>query len=483
MYGLLSVSRAARLVGVSRGTLQKKIQDGGLDSFEGRVRLSDLLRVFPGTQIEDEAEHARVSRIKERAFGRRVLERLLPDKEILAARLGELGQELAESHARETRAQELLRELARRLADEPLGTWLRREMEFGMVSGDEERAMLAQESVMRVIAPHVKIVPGGQEFFVEGADSILEAALRVGLAIPYGCSNGNCGDCKARVVAGRVARIRAHDYRLTEAEKLKGYALMCCNTAVTDLVIETAVAHGVDDIAHQNVTAHVLKMATLSPDVMLLELVTPRTNRLRFLAGQSAEIALGGMRTTLPIASCPCEDRRLHFHLRRIPGNRVSDYAFGRLKLGEAVPVEGPLGEFVLQEKSGRPLVFVAFGWMGFAPVKSIIEHALAQEAAESIDLWWIGANSSDHYHPKLCRAWAEALDNFHFHPLIAGAGLHGEVNESVRRALEQVVPTLGELADCDVYVAGEAAQVGTARAFLLGSGLSIEQLRCWEPH
>lgn len=483
MSGLLSVSRAARLVGVSRGALQRKIRDGQLESFEGMVRLADLLRAFPGTQLEDEAEQARVSGIKERAFGRRVLERLLPDKEVLAARLGELGQELAESRVREARFQELLRELARRLADDPLGAWLRREMEVGMASSDEERAMLAREGVMRVIAPHVKLVPGGQEFFVEGADSILEAALRVGLAMPYGCSSGNCGECKARVVAGRVARIRPHDYRLSDAQKLQGYALMCCNTAVTDLVIEAAVAHGAGDIARQSVTAHVLKMEPLSPEVMLLELVTPRTNRLRFLAGQSAEIALGGMRATLPIASCPCEERRLHFHLRRIPGNRVSDYAFGRLKLGEAVPVEGPIGDFVLREQSSRAIVFIAFGWMGFAPVKSIIEHALAQEAAESIDLWWVGANPSDHYHLKLCRAWAEALDDFHYHPVIAGAGLHGEVTESVRRALEQVAPKPGDLAERDVYVAGEPAQVGAARTFLLGGGLPPEQLRCWESH
>jgi len=334
---------------------------------------------------------------------------------------------------------------------------------------------------MRAIAPHVKVVPGGQEFFVEGAESILEAALQVGLAMPYGCSSGNCGDCKARVVAGRVARTRAHDYRLTEAEKLQGYALMCCNTAVTDLVIEVAVARGAGDIAHQSVTTHVLKMEHLSPEVMLLELVTPRTNRLRFLAGQSAEIVLGGMQATLPIASCPCEERRLHFHLRQIPGNRVSDYAFGRLKLGEPVPVTGPLGDFVLREESGRPMVFIAIGWMGFAPVKSIIEHALAQEAVESIDLWWIGASPSDYYHPKLCRAWAEALDNFHYHPLIAGAGLHSEVTESVRHALEKVVPELGDLAERDVYVAGEWAQVDATRAFLLASGLPSGQLRCWK--
>lgn len=329
----------------------------------------------------------------------------------------------------------------------------------------------------------VRLAAGGQEFSVEGSEPLLDAALAAGLGVPYGCSSGNCGECKARVVEGRVGRIRPHDYRLTEAEKLQGYALLCCSTALTDLVIDAEVAHGAGQIPQQRVAAQVRRLDRLAGDITLLELVTPRTNRLRFLAGQSATLELGATSATLPIASCPCEERRLHFHLRRIPGNRVSDYAFGRLKLGESVPVEGPLGDFVPQDESGRPIVFIAFGWMGFAPVKSIIEHALAQEAAESIDLWWIGANPSDHYHPKLCRAWSEALDNFHYHPLIAGAGLHGQVAESVRQALERVLPELGEIAERDVYVAGEAAQVGAARAFLLGRGLPSEQLRCWESH
>ena len=94
MAELLTLSRAARLVGVARGVLQRKVREGTLASFEGMVRADDLVRAFPGTQLEDNAELSRVERIKERAFGRRVYERSLPDKEVLAARLGELAREL-----------------------------------------------------------------------------------------------------------------------------------------------------------------------------------------------------------------------------------------------------------------------------------------------------------------------------------------------------------------------------------------------------
>jgi CDP-4-dehydro-6-deoxyglucose reductase len=479
---LLTLSRAARLAGVTRGVLQKRIRDGQLPSFEGMVRVDELVRAFPETQLEDNAELARVSQIKERAFGRRVYERALPDKEVLAARLGALGRELAEVKAGAARYRALLAELRQRLEGHALGAWLKQELEAGMTPSEDERQILAQEGVMRVMAPHVKVMPGGQEFFVEGADTVLDAALHAGLGMAYGCSAGNCGECKARIVAGSVKQVRQHDYRLSEAEKAQGYALMCCCTALTDLVLEASVARFADEIPQQSITAQVRRMDSLSGEVMLLELLTPRTNRLRFLAGQSAQVALGGAQATWPIASCPCEERRLHFHVRRMPGNILSDYVFERLRVGEAVALSGPVGDFVLREDSARPLVFVAWGWQGFAPVKSVIEHALAQEAAESIDLYWIGANAADHYYPKLCRSWAEAIDNFRYTPLIAGAGLHGEVTQTVRATLAEMLRDLGPLAERDLYVAGDSAQVEASRAFLAGHGLPEAQLVTWVP-
>ena len=173
-----------------------------------------------------------------------------------------------------------------------------------MASAEDEREVLAKDGVMRVMAPHVKIVPGGQEFFVQGADTVLEAALHAGLAIAYGCSSGSCGECKARVVAGRLKKVRHYDFRLTEAEKLQGCALLCCHTALTDLVIEAKVARGAAEIPPQSITAHVRKMEHLSEDVMLLEVLTPRTSRLRFLAGR-ALVRLGS--ETPGRSPAPCE--------------------------------------------------------------------------------------------------------------------------------------------------------------------------------
>ena len=97
MTGMLSLTRAAKLIGVARAELQKKIQCGEMASHDGMVSIETLLRCYPDAQLEDSAESRRVAQIKERAFGKRVFERALPDVEVLAARITELSKTLARS--------------------------------------------------------------------------------------------------------------------------------------------------------------------------------------------------------------------------------------------------------------------------------------------------------------------------------------------------------------------------------------------------
>jgi CDP-4-dehydro-6-deoxyglucose reductase len=314
---------------------------------------------------------------------------------------------------------------------------------------------------------HVQVKPSGHEFFVEGSDSLLEAALRSGLSLDYGCSAGSCGKCKARVVSGQVHRTRHSDYVLTAAEKNAGTVLMCCHTALTDVVIEAREAHGAADMPLQTIDARIKAVSPLGDEVRLLHLQTPRSNRLRFLAGQSVSLTLGeGPRASFPVASCPCDDRNLQFHVRRRAGDAFAERVFGGLTGVDSVRVEGPRGEFVLDEASHRPLVFLAAG-SGFAPIKSLIEHAMALEAAESMHLVWVAAGSHGHYLDNLCRSWSDALDDFSYTPLTDD-----------ETALRQVLRDHPRLAECDVYVAGPAPWAGTAEFLLLEHGLPRAQLR-----
>jgi CDP-4-dehydro-6-deoxyglucose reductase len=176
----------------------------------------------------------------------------------------------------------------------------------------------------------------------------------------------------------------------------------------------------------------------------------------------------------LPIASCPCDDRNLLFHVRRMPGNLFSDYLFNRLRKNDAVEIEGPYGEFILQEKTSRPLYFIAFD-TGFAPIKSLIEHAMSLDTAEAINLCWIASDEDSLYMRNLGRSWMDALDDFHFSSIVTGYDLRALTDkraEALRSTLSALAESSPQVKEGDIYIAGPQAAIEVAEQFFLGLGL-----------
>jgi CDP-4-dehydro-6-deoxyglucose reductase len=321
----------------------------------------------------------------------------------------------------------------------------------------------------------VKVLPSGHEFILEGRSTLLEAGLRAGLALEYGCSNGNCGKCLARLVSGDVQKARHHDFRISEQQKINGHMLLCCNTTDSDVVIEAREASSAHEITQQHLTARVRDIRIVSDDVALLHLKTPRTQRLRFMAGQ--HVMLGG--NDLPqahysVASCPCDDMNLHFQVPRSEQDAFSEIVFGDLKKGEKVDVTGPGGEFVLDEESPRSPVFIA--WQtGFAPIRSLIEHAMSLEVVESISLVWIARNKDHRYLDNLCRSWNDALDDFSYVPVDA------DVRQDYLDIINVLTRQLGigpdDLPDHDFFIAGNSGLLDHCQKALSANGLPVEQL------
>jgi len=477
MPQLLSLSRSARLVGVTRGVLQKKIRRGELETFEGQLKVTDLLRAYPDTRMEDTAMLERVERIKEDARYTNSSETpVLPSPEVLEARLIKLSQEFIKLRAHFDKYTEFVEIVSQKLAEvvgisdndllrteiQSLHEWLVKEQQQPIT--DKRAQLLIKDTFLRLIAAHVKLIPSGHEFFVQGHDSILEAAMRVGLAVNYGCTGGNCGLCKARILSGEVRKIRPHDYVLSETEKQMNYVLLCSNTAITDLVVEAAEASGVQDIPLQKINAKIKEIVTLADDLMLLHVQTPRSQTLRFIAGQAVTLTTtDGISADYPMASCPCDGRNLQFYVRQLPNHPFANAVFTKLKSRQDIRVEGPKGNFVLKEDSTAPALFIAYN-DGIAPIRSLIEHALALDTVESVHLYWIVPHEGGHYLHNLCRTWADALDNFYYYPLV------GDVNTVTDITLID--------GDCmEVYIAGTTDFIPIAEEMLFKQGLTSVKL------
>ena len=52
--------------------------------------------------------------------------------------------------------------------------------------------------------PKVTVQPSGHVFEVQEGETVLSAALRQNIMLPYGCKNGACGSCKGGIVSGAV---------------------------------------------------------------------------------------------------------------------------------------------------------------------------------------------------------------------------------------------------------------------------------------
>ena len=486
MSRLVTVSRAAKLAGVSRGNLQKYIRDGAIQSFEGMVRLQDVAEHFPvvNSKPNDILETLELIMDNAAVKARNRKPTLPPDMETLAARVTILSDELVESKLEISIFYNIIDKLKTKLkklsAHHPDSTaairelqgWLLSEVESIAEKKFEQNPLLATDTILRVVAAQVRLEPSGHEFFVEGSNSILEAGLNSGLALNYGCSNGNCGKCKARIISGEAKKTRHHDYVLTEKEKLQGYILSCSNTAVTDLVLNAEEAGNEDDIPQQSITAWVRKVTPLNDSVATLNIKTPRTQRLRFLAGQTVNLDIAGIGSkTLHVASCPCDDMNLQFHFDRLSQDPFSQYLAAEIKPNDTITVEGPTGHFILHEDKLNPIIYIAFD-SGFAPIKSLIEHALTLEVAENIQLYWLVPKQDDLYMHNNCRAWADAFEFFDYHPLCYDQG------DSVDQCIEALKTNNSEtLVDHHVYIAGSEKEVTQTKNALLKQGIPDESI------
>lgn len=400
--------------------MQKKINSGELVTFEGGIALKDLRRVFPNIDLESNTEFDQLTRIRERT---------LPDPEILMSRLRVATKAHAITKMESARIKKIIENLDVLFQELPRNNGSSQEItketlveiknflleEIYKSDIDEDLApIMAKDELLNIMTGHVKLEPSGKEFFVSGNDSILEAALGAGINLNWGCSNGNCGLCKAKLVSGKTEKVSHHDFPYKEADKNNNTILMCCHTPITNIEIN-AEELGLSNIPAQEIKCKVKKLNNTDADICELILQTPRSKRLRFLAGQSVNLSIKPsaskeIQRTLPIANCPCDDRNIQFHIRYDDEDEFANYLGQNLKPGDTVTIHGPEGDFVYDEDATGTVLFIATN-TGFAPIQGLIEHAIAVDNAASIKLLRIQESSEKPYLNNRCRSWADALD------------------------------------------------------------------------
>ncbi len=318
----------------------------------------------------------------------------------------------------------------------------------------------------------VKIQPSGHSFTVEENERILDAALKAGISFPYGCRSGGCWACRGTVLEGEI------DYgdftpRFSEEEIANKSALFCVSTATSDLTIEMKEISATKDIQIKNLPTRVHEMEKLSDDVMKVKLLIPPTERLQFLSGQYIEIIMkDDRRRAFSIANAPFDDKYLELHIKYIPGGDFTEYVFNEMKVRDLLRFEGPLGTFTLREESMRPIIMLATG-TGFAPIKSILEHAFSEGVKRPIYFYWGGRHERDFYMDEQVKAWAEQYSNLNYIPVASqpSENWQGRTGHIQTAVLED----FNSLAGYEVYACGNPAMVQEGFELLTKKGVKPE--------
>ena len=319
----------------------------------------------------------------------------------------------------------------------------------------------------------VTVSPSGHQFQVEENELILEAAMRQNVGLPYGCRGGRCGACVTGLVDGAVSYPGGAPAAL-ESEG-EGKCVPCQAFAESDLTLEVREAETPADIEVKMLPCRVHQIDHLAHDVVRLLLKLPDSQRLQFQAGQYLNFVLAdGRFRAFSIANAPHDDNFIELHIRHVDGGEFTDWVFSQMKDKSILRIQAPLGTFVLDEQSERPMVFIG-GGTGFAPLKGQIEHAFFSGIERPMTLYWGVRSKRDLYLPELPQQWAAEHPNFKFIPVLSEPdadwdGRDGFVHEAVMADID-------DLTGHDIYMAGPPVMVRAGRDAFRAAGVDDAQM------
>jgi len=274
----------------------------------------------------------------------------------------------------------------------------------------------------------VELKKSGRTFLVDEDETVLEAAIRQGIQLPYGCKNGACGSCKGKLLEGKIEHGDHSQSALSTLDETAGGTLLCCAHPKSNVLINVREIQGGGDIPVRKVPCRIQTITYPSDDVAILQLQLPASERFQFLAGQYLEFLLkDNKRRAYSIASAPHQEGPIELHIRHLPGGLFTDPLFGQgadgksIKEKDILRFEGPQGSFFLREDTQKPIIFLASG-TGFAPIKSILLHMREKKIEREVYFYWGGRRPKDLYMDALCQEFVGTLPRCHYIPVISEA-------------------------------------------------------------
>jgi len=316
----------------------------------------------------------------------------------------------------------------------------------------------------------VTIEPTGEQIEVQEGQTILQAALRQGVWLPFACGHGTCATCKVQVLEGEADLGAASSFALMDMERDEGKVLACCAIPQSDMVIEADIDADPDFLGHpvEDYRAVVSALVDLSPTIKGVHLKLDRP--MAFQAGQYINLQLPGVEGTraFSLANAPSRADEVELHVRRVDGGLATGKIHDDLKVGDAVDLSGPYGQFFVRTSQSGDLIFIA-GGSGLSSPQSMILDLLEAGDSRQIVLFQGARNRAELYNHELFEELARKHANFTYVPALSQAvedpewtGFKGYVHDAAKQHFD------GRFSQRKAYLCGPPVMIDSAITCLM---------------
>lgn len=317
---------------------------------------------------------------------------------------------------------------------------------------------------------NVTIEPTGEVIEVEEGQTILQAALRQGVWLPFACGHGTCATCKVQVLEGDVEIGAASPFALMDIEREEGKVLACCAMPQSDLTIEADIDVDPDFLGHPvaDFRATVTAIVELSPTIKGVHLQLDRP--MAFQSGQYVNLDLPGIdgSRAFSLANPSGQADEVELHVRLVEGGAATGYIHQQLKVGDQLHLSGPYGQFFVRASQPGDLIFMA-GGSGLSSPQSMILDLLEQGDSRQITLFQGARNVAELYNRELFEGLAREHGNFTYVPALSQAtddpswqGFKGFVHDAAKAHFD------GRFSGHKAYLCGPPPMIDAAISTLM---------------
>jgi Na+-transporting NADH:ubiquinone oxidoreductase subunit F len=313
---------------------------------------------------------------------------------------------------------------------------------------------------------------------VQGGVPLMAVLMDAGIFVPSSCGGrGSCGLCKVKVLEGGGPLLPTEEPHLTREERAAQVRLSCQIKVRSDMAIELS-----EEILNlRQYETRVEEIVELNHDTRLMRLAIIDPAEIACRAGQYIQFETPPYGKTpepvyraYSVASPTSEHSAIELIVHSVPGGICTTFMWEVMKQGDAININGPYGEFYLQE-TGAEIVFIA-GATGIAPIRSIL-FQMVDEQSQRVAAFYYGANElGDLYLVDEMREFERKLPNFTYVPVLARAAPEDDWQGETGLVTEVVDRHVPDASSQEFYLCGSPAMIDAAIELLAKKGLTEER-------